>query len=656
MKGILMNVRYFLQAGAAVLLTAIPLWGQSSSDCFFQDFVPKYTAPPSFQTQSKTSATPTVTVIINAADTLGKVSKYIYGNNANTYMTQMIDQLDLISHISLLSPRIIRYPGGNLSSIFFWDTVGHQPSDAPDSLIDGVTGRATPAGYWYGKNSGSWTLSVDNYYAMLNATGSTGMITVNYGYARYGTGPTPAAAAAHYAADWVRYDNGRTMFWEIGNESDGAWQRGYRIDTNKNQDGQPMIVTGKLYGKHFKIFIDSMRQAAQEIGSTIYIGAQLVHNYVSPPDADWNAGLFSEIGDSADFFIVHNYFGPYQQNSNASTILGTAAPDCQSIMQYVTQAADTGHVSMKPVALTEWNINAIGSKQSCSFVSGLHAALTLGEMAKNGYSMAARWDLANGYDNGDDHGMFSMGGETPAVPLWNPRPSFFYMYYFQKFFGDHLIGSEVRTNNSIAAYASTFASGHKGIVVVNKGATEQIVQVRPWNYGFGERYYIYSLTGGSDNGEFSQSVYVNGEAPTNASGGPIGNLAAISAWAYPATGDDIIFTSPARSVQYILLEPGTHTVDVEKGSPKIASFRLSQNYPNPFNPKTIIAFSVGTYSYTSLRVYDILGREVATLEEGMKTPGSYSITFNGSQLASGVYYYRLQTENFVETKPMLLIR
>jgi hypothetical protein len=53
---------------------------------------------------------------------------------------------------------------------------------------------------------------------MLQQTNNKGMITVNYGYARYGTGTNPAAKAAHLAADWVRYDNGRTKYWEIGNE------------------------------------------------------------------------------------------------------------------------------------------------------------------------------------------------------------------------------------------------------------------------------------------------------------------------------------------------------------------------------------------------------------------------------------------------------
>src|SRR5690606_41701275 len=106
--------------------------------------------------------------------------------------------------------------------------------------------------------------SLDNYYAMLQQSGNQGMITVNYGYARYGTGKDPVATAAHLAADWVRYDNGRTQYWEIGYENYGDWEWGYRIDRTKNKDGQPEYVNGKLYAQHFKVFVDSMQKAAKE--------------------------------------------------------------------------------------------------------------------------------------------------------------------------------------------------------------------------------------------------------------------------------------------------------------------------------------------------------------------------------------------------------
>jgi hypothetical protein len=638
------------------LVPTIPLFGQVSGNCFLEDFYPKYARTPLHRDVAKTTAAPTVTVTINAVDTLGKVSMYLYGNNANTYMGQMVTEPKLIQYISLLSPNVIRFPGGNLSSIYFWDAPNNKPpTDAPDTLIDGTTGKKYKVGYWYGRNTDSWTISVDNYYSMLQMTNSTGIITINYGYARYGTGPDPVATAAHYAADWVRYDDGRTKFWEIGNESGGAWQAGYQIDTSKNQDHQPAIISGALYGKHFLVFADSMRKAAKEVDAPVYIGAQLIHSVVSPPDVAWNAGFFSQARDSADFFIVHNYFGPYNSNSNETVILNSATPECQSVMEYIKQTVNQNHAMLKPVALTEWNINAVGSKQACSFINGVHSALVLGELAKNGYSMSSRWDLANGYDNGNDNGMFNNGDE-PGVPTWNPRPAFFYMYYFQRFFGDHIVSSSVAGSTDVVAYASRFRSGHMGVIVVNKGRAEETIKLDPKDYAFGERYCIYSLTGGDDNGQFSQKVYVNGVAPANATGGPIDSLEEISAWACPA-GEEIKFTSPARSVQYILIEPGVVSVpdDDRTGFPH--RFFLCQNYPNPFNPQTTISYSLPRESIVTLRVYDLIGREVATLLHNDREPaGNHEVSFGGATLPSGAYFYRLSAEGCIETKRMVLIK
>lgn len=85
-------------------------------------------------------------------------------------------------------------------------------------------------------------------------------------------------------------------------------------------------------------------------------------------------------------------------------------------------------------------------------------------------------------------------------------------------------------------------------------------------------------------------------------------------------------------------------------------FRLEQNYPNPFNPSTTIRFSVPATNMVSLRVYDILGREVATLLEGQYTAGTYSYQWNARNLASGIYFYRLEAGNFSQTKKLMLLK
>jgi Secretion system C-terminal sorting domain len=86
------------------------------------------------------------------------------------------------------------------------------------------------------------------------------------------------------------------------------------------------------------------------------------------------------------------------------------------------------------------------------------------------------------------------------------------------------------------------------------------------------------------------------------------------------------------------------------------SFNVAQNYPNPFNPSTRISFTISQNSFTTLKVYDVLGNEVASLLEKDLAPGSYDINFNATELTSGIYYYTLRSGNSVETKKMMLLK
>jgi hypothetical protein len=85
-------------------------------------------------------------------------------------------------------------------------------------------------------------------------------------------------------------------------------------------------------------------------------------------------------------------------------------------------------------------------------------------------------------------------------------------------------------------------------------------------------------------------------------------------------------------------------------------FELHQNYPNPFNPTTRIEYATPRTSHVSLKVFDLLGREVATLVDEVQEAGFKSVEFNASDLASGVYFYRLQAGTFAQTKKLALIR
>ena len=86
------------------------------------------------------------------------------------------------------------------------------------------------------------------------------------------------------------------------------------------------------------------------------------------------------------------------------------------------------------------------------------------------------------------------------------------------------------------------------------------------------------------------------------------------------------------------------------------SFKLYQNYPNPFNPSTSIRYAIRTNQFVLVKVYDMLGNEVATLVNEEKPAGNYEVRFNTTQLPGGVYFYKLQAGNFSETRKMILRR
>jgi photosystem II stability/assembly factor-like uncharacterized protein/subtilisin-like proprotein convertase family protein len=98
------------------------------------------------------------------------------------------------------------------------------------------------------------------------------------------------------------------------------------------------------------------------------------------------------------------------------------------------------------------------------------------------------------------------------------------------------------------------------------------------------------------------------------------------------------------------------TANVSNPIAKPTSFKLVQNYPNPFNPSTTIGYQISTLSEVKLEVFDVLGRRVATLVNEQQPPGFYTVNFNATRLASGVYFYRLQAGSFVETKKMMLVK
>jgi len=599
---------------------------------FMADWQPRTTISPEYSEAQPVTDPVTVSITVDFTDTLTKIPPYLFGDNANLWTGTMAENKPLMKHMANREMGVLRGPGGSISDVFFWNrNVNQRPADIPSTL----TGSTATDWPWYGDrpNPGdNWTMAVDSFYSILSKTGVTGMITVNYGYARYGTGVNPVANAAHMAADWVRYDNGRSKFWEIGNEVFGSWEAGYRIDRAQNKDGQPEYITPTLYGQHCVVFIDSMKAAAAETGADIKIGVVMVE--ASGTGATWNQNVAAQVGDRADFYSVHSYYTPYNQNSDVTTVLNSPSLT-GNYKTYIWNEVEKAGKPKIPIALTEYNIFATGSNQAVSHANGMHAVLVTGEAMKTGYGAATRWDLANGWDNGNDHGMFSYN--EPGIPNYTPHPAFFHLFYLRKFTGDVLLNSTVTGAPGVKVIPTAFFSGQIGAAIVNTAKTQKVVRVNLKNFRAGDRYYTYTLTG-TAGVDFSRKVFVNGTGNALVAGGPA-DYESIKANSV-LIGDEIRIKTDPLSVTFILIEPGTKelVINNEVTSVEKPSYESTVHiYPNPASEGfTVTNIPSGT---ATAEIKDISGRivyaENETFYDTDKTfspdllPGVYFITFEG---------------------------
>ena len=128
----------------------------------------------------------------------------------------------------------------------------------------------------------------------------------------------------------------------------------------------------------------------------------------------------------------------------------------------------------------------------------------------------------------------------------------------------------------------------------------------------------------------------------------------LTVWSITTAGQNLIIGTATNIWRRPLSEVITQVQNDRPATTK--QFSLKQNYPNPFNPLTVIEYDLPSYSFVSLKLFDVLGREIETLVNSYQSPQHYAVRFDASRLASGVYLYRIAAGRFVSTKKLLLIK
>jgi hypothetical protein len=258
-----------------------------------------------------------------------------------------------------------------------------------------------------------------------------------------------------------------------------------------------------------------------------------------------------------------------------------------------------------------------------------------------GYGASIRWDLANGWDNGNDHGMFSFGNE-PDIAQFSPRPAFYSLYFFRKFFGDVMVKDKVSGSKDIVVFASKFSSGQAGAVLVNKGHSAQTVRINIDHYGFGDRYYTYTLTGGTDNGDFSRKTYINGVGPDGVAGGPpdYETIKANSS----IIDSEIKVEVPALSMVVFLAEKGDKVLPIDTTYTGYNPIYLNGNNKNvvffPVPVKDILHIDITDNEFQKIEITNVFGIKVYSTFGNFTGACSLPLC-----LSSGLYLVKFEGKN-----------
>lgn len=219
--------------------------------------------------------------------------------------------------------------------------------------------------------------------------------------------------------------------------------------------------------------------------------------------------------------------------------------------------------------------------------------------------------------------------------------------------GGHGLVDSVIIGNSdglnVTAYAVQ-STNTLFVTVINKehgaGARNAAVRIAPNGFsGTATVVYLRSPNGVTD----TTGVTIGGAAITN-SGPWQGVWSPIDS----ASASAYFVSVPASSAAVVRISNLVTAISEPSGPP--ARYELSQNYPNPFNPTTAISYQLSAVGLVTLKVFDLLGREVATLVDQRQNAGRYTVTFDASALASGIYFYRLEAGSSIQVMKMTLVR
>jgi hypothetical protein len=406
----------------------------------------------------------TANVSVNAASVLGNIPASPFGINTEVWDGDLLDA-DVPGLLKKAGVTALRYPGGAIADVYHWQT---------------NTGTA---------NSGVYIDPDDTFDAFMGiaqGSGSSPILTVNYGSNAAGTAPgDPNEAAA-----WVNYANNikgyGVEYWEIGNEMYGNGEYGSQWETDLHADHSP-----SAYGTNALTFISAMKAVDPAIKCGVVLTAP--GNWPDGQAPDWNSGVLAACGTSIDFVIVHWYpQGPgSESDSGLLTMPNQIAGMVSKLKSLINQYCGANAPNVQ-ILVTETNSVAYNpGKQTVGLVNALFLADDLQTWLENGVTNVDWWDLHNGIDTGNnnsaslygtakygDYGMLSSGESESGItelPLDTPFPDYYGLQMLSMLGkpGDQLV-TATSSQSLLAAHAVAQANGQLALLLINKDPANKV--------------------------------------------------------------------------------------------------------------------------------------------------------------------------------------
>ncbi len=416
---------------------------------------------------------------------------------------------------------------------------------------------------------------------------------------------------------------------------------GYRFDvywgphdrTNNGNGGETdMGIPTRTLLKHIKpdIFL---------LGETAGTGQGTQVNYAD--DAKENGGIGGGLDAAYDWNLLHNgiqqfNFGTYSSVSALNT--------------YVTNYGnDTMGFVPGPNALF-MRCMENHDEDRIAFTYGSYAkTMPMGTVI---FTVPGIPMLYSGQEVGWGLGISDYDTRRRGVIDWNSAGKPLLTPHYQKLawirgtfpaFSTETFVSLATGNNWVYGYTRPYVD-QNGIALENFSGSTATANITLVGNGASRNVYF---AGGTNDGKtyYLNDVYSDSSTAVTFSGGSLSFGVTL-----PAYGSAVFILSDS------LIKLSVPTLVMGNESKVPDRFVLNQNYPNPFNPTTVISYQLSAASHVTLNVYDVLGREVETLVNQKQNPGNYSVTFDGSRLSSGVYFYRVQAGAFTDVKKLMLVK